>query len=109
MDGPDLFARPMRRVETPAARRSDPESSHEAAEQMVRSGRRQAHVAVVVRAVRENPGLTSYELALVCGLERHEVARRTADAETAGEIEKGPVRRQANGRSAVTWFARSGG
>lgn len=94
-----------RRIETPAARSSDPQSSHEAAEHVTSSGMRQRHIEIVIRAVREHPGLTSLELADVCGLERHEVARRTADAETSGAIRKGPPRRQSNGRSAVTWEA----
>jgi len=94
-----------KRIETPAARRGDPSTSHEAAEHVTTSGVRQRHVEIVIRAVRQHPGLTSLELADVCGLERHEVARRTADAETAGSIRKGPVKRQANGRSAVTWEA----
>ena len=92
-------------VQTPAARSSDPASSHEAAEHVTATGTRQRHVEIVVRAVRANPGLTSLELSPLCGLERHEVARRTADAETAGAIRKGPMKRQSNGRSAVTWLA----
>ena len=103
----DGFANALgfRRVETPAARNSDPESSQEAAEHVTSPGIRQNHVEIVIRAVREHPGLTSLELAPICRLERHEVARRTADAETAGAIRKGPMKRQANGRSAVTWEA----
>lgn len=96
----------VRRIETPAARFSDPITSHEAAEHVTSTGQRQRHLSIVVAAVREHPGLTSLELADVCGLERHEVARRTADAETTGAIFKGPVKRQTNGRSAVTWYAR---
>ena len=95
----------VRRIQTPAARRSDPDTSHEAAEHVTRSGARQRHIEIVIAAVRAHPGLTSLELADVCGLERHEVARRTADAEASGAIRKGPVKRQANGRSAVTWEA----
>jgi len=92
------------RIETPAARRGDPSTSHEAAEHVTASGARQRHIAIVIDAVRRHPGRTSMELAPLCGLERHEVARRTADAETTGAIRKGAARRQANGRSAVTWW-----
>ena len=93
-----------KRIETPAARSGDPPTSHEAAEHVTASGARQRHLAIVIDAVRRHPGRTSMELAPLCGLERHEVARRTADAETTGAIRKGSVRRQANGRSAVTWW-----
>lgn len=100
------FAQPGGRiVATPAARATDPLTSHLAADEITASGTRQRHVEIVIAAVRANKGLTSLELADVCGLERHEVARRTSDAETAGAIRKGPVKRQANGRSAVTWEA----
>jgi hypothetical protein len=90
-------------VHTPAARNTDPITSHLAAEHVTKTGTRQNHVETVIRTVRSNPGLTSFELAAHCGLERHEVAR-TTDAETAGAIHKGSIKRQANGRSAVTWW-----
>lgn len=101
----DFQAPVVRVISTPAARASDPATSHEAADHVTTTGTRQRHVEIVIRAVSANPGLTSLELAEVCGLERHEVARRTADAETAGAIRKGPAKRQTNGRSAVTWEA----
>lgn len=100
----DFMFPPLRRVSTPVARVTDVSSSHEAAEHVTSSGARQRHVAIVVGAVRAHPGLTSAELAPLCGLDRVETARRTSDAETAGAIRKGPMKRQANGRSAVTWF-----
>lgn len=86
------------------ARSTDPHTSHAAAEHVTATGMRQRHIDVVVRAVRNHEGLTSAELAEVCGLERHEVARRTADAEADGRIMKGAAKRQGNGRSAVTWW-----
>lgn len=89
---------------SPAARTTDPRTSHAAAEHVTASGMRQRHIDIVVRAVSQFEGLTSAELAFVCGLERHEAARRTADAEANGLIRKGATKRQANGRSAVTWW-----
>lgn len=89
---------------SPAARTTDPRTSHAAAEHVTASGMRQRHIDIVVRAVRKHKGLTSAELSEVCGLERHEVARRTADAEADGLIMKGAAKRQANGRRAVTWW-----
>lgn len=90
----------------PAARALDPETSRLAADEHTASGKRGRHVGVVIDAVRRWPGRTSAELAPLCGLERHEVARRTADAEQAGAIRKGLARRcETSGRQAVTWWA----
>lgn len=94
-----------RRIETPAARATDPQSSHAAADLVTSTGTRQNHIAIVIEAVRAHPGRTSAELTRYTGLERHEVARRTSDAETAGAIHKGAIRRcDVSGRSAVTWW-----
>lgn len=88
-----------------AARVSDPVTSHLAAAEHTDSGKRGRHIGIVIDAVRRHPGKTSAELAPICGLERHEVARRTADAEHAGAIRKGQSRRcDTSGRSAVTWW-----
>lgn len=95
----------FRRVETPVARATDVSSSHEAAEYITSTGARQRHIEAVICAVREHPGLTSAELAPLCKLDRVETARRTSDAETAGAIRKGEMRRQPhNNRPAVTWW-----
>lgn len=102
----DLFPRrtPIRRVETPAARATDPQSSHAAADLVTLTGTRHNHMGLVIDAVRRFPGLTSAELTPHTGLERHEVARRTSDAETAGAIVKGELRKcSLSGRLAVVW------
>jgi hypothetical protein len=86
------------------ARTTDPDTSHQAAERTVASGRRDDHVTRVVAAIRSHPGRTSAELAQITGLERHEAARRTADAEHAGRVRKGPARKcRVSGRAAITW------
>lgn len=93
------------RVETPAARSTDDLSSHLAAEEVTRSGARQRHLEIVAAAVRKHPGMTSAELTVVCGLERHETARRLPDAVTAGLVKKGDLRAcTRSGRLAVTWW-----
>lgn len=87
------------------ARRSDPTTSIEAARRVIASGSQDDHVGRIVRAVRARPGRTSAELAQLTGLERHEAARRTADAEHQGSIHKGAPRVcSVGGRSAVTWW-----
>ncbi len=88
------------------ARRSDPDTSHAAAQRVTRSGSRADHLTRVVEAVRSHPGKTSAELAQITGLERHEAARRTSDGEREGFLRKGPSRKcSVSGRAAVCWWA----
>ena len=95
----------LRDIRYPAARTSDPSSSHDAAERVTDSGKRNANVVTVVDCVSKYPSNTSGEIARLCGLERHEAARRTADAEHAGAVKKGEQRVCAlSGRKAVTWW-----
>jgi hypothetical protein len=86
-------------------RSTDPDTSRQAAEMVTAIGARADHVGRIIRAVRVHPGRTSAELAQLTGLERHEAARRTADAEHQGSIHKGAPRVcSVGGRSAVTWW-----
>lgn len=95
----------MNHALSPAARVSDPVTSHLAADDHTASGKRGRHIGIVIDAVHRHPGKTSAELSPLCGLERHEVARRTADAQECGAIRKGAIRRcNTSGRSAVTWW-----
>lgn len=90
---------------TAYARSADPHTSHLAAAEHRASGRQATNLLIVARAVRRHPGRTSAELAELCELERHEVARRTADAEHRGMIRKGEPRRCCTSeRLAVTWW-----
>ena len=90
----------------PIARSSDPITSHIAASDVTGSGVRGCHMATIIDTVRRAPGRTSAELAIICGLERHEAARRTSDAEKVGAIRKGdPVKCTVSGRLAVTWWS----
>lgn len=92
------------RVETPAARRTDPESSHRAAEEITASGKRAAQLALVIAAVRRFPGRTSMELAGLTGLDRYLLARRLPEAVTAGAVAKGAQRLcLRSDRLALTW------
>lgn len=78
------------RIATPAARCTDPESSHEAAEEHTRSGKRHTQRQLVAAAVRANPGMTASELAKRCDLDRHMVSKRTAESRTAGDVRNTP-------------------
>lgn len=104
----DLFAAnvvPMRRVETPAARKTDPVTSHLAAEYHTRSGDRARQQAQTAEAVRLHPGHTSQELAQLTGLDRYMLARRLPECVTAGRVTKGSTQRcSVTGRLALTWW-----
>ena len=102
----DLFAqRPSRSVRTPAARRTDPESSHRAALHITRTGKRGAQQDQAIAAVRQFPGCTSFELAMRTHLDRYMLARRASECEAAGRIRRGELRRcSVSGRTALTWW-----
>lgn len=82
----------------PRARRTDPLSSHAAADRAERSGSIGRQAARVLEALRATPGLTSGELAARHGLDRYMVARRCPDLERAGK-----VRRIEYGAREVRW------
>lgn len=102
----DLFTQPQwKSVLTPAARRTDPESSHAAAAHMQRTGKRVAQQDRATAAVRAFPGRTSFELALCTDLDRYMLARRLPECETAGRVRRGPMRAcTVTGRLAMEWL-----
>ena len=69
----DCFA-PM--TDTPRARRSDPETSHIAADRIKASGVLGKQQAAVLEAVRRYPGSTAVEIAKLAGIDRYAVSRR---------------------------------
>jgi hypothetical protein len=90
----------------PIARKTDPDSSHLAAEEVTVSGRRDAQKEIVLVAVKKYIGATSAELAAHYGFDRYMVARRLPDLEKDGDVAKGQELRvcQISGRKAVTWW-----
>ncbi len=102
----DLFARrPSRAVHTPAARRTDPQSSHAAARHITRTGKRGAQQDQAAAAVRQYPAHTSFELALLTDLDRYMLARRLPECETGGRVRRGVMRRcTVTGRLAMEWL-----
>lgn len=106
------FARPgwpvetnARVVHTPAARNSDPVTSHQAADHITRSGKRGQQQAQAIAAVKAFPGLTSFELAMRTDIDRYVMARRLPECVTAGAVRKGPARTcSITGRQALTWW-----
>ena len=119
-----------RNIQTPAARASDPSTSHAAADAMTRSGLRRHHQDIVTAAVHLSPGSTSAELAEYCErhalriaqrafgakmpraaqisaciLDRSQIARRLPEAETGETIRRGEARKCAiKGRKSLTWW-----
>lgn len=88
------------------ARSSDPVSSHDAAAEVVESGRHETQCAAVLAAVTRWPGLTSRELAARMGIDRYTVARRLPTLRDRGQVVQRGTRRCSVGRrSAVTWEA----
>ena len=82
----------MMNIQTPAARANDPISSHLAADEINQSGSRHAQGQRVIAAMIEayksgritrSRGITTKELSVYYGLDRHMVARRMSDLETA--------------------------
>ena len=84
----------------PAARRTDPASSHDAAERVRKTGAASRQRERVIDLVYMHPGKTSKELAELCqDLDRYQIARRLPEAEKAGE-----VKRKAAGRNECRWY-----
>lgn len=92
-------------VHTPAARNSDPSSSHYAADYMDASGKRAHQQHRAYAAVKAHPGKTSMELHTLTEICRFELARRLPECETGKLVRKGATRVcTISGRKAVTWW-----
>ena len=87
------------------ARRTDPISSAMADADQHASGRRDRNLDIVLRLLAAHPNHTSRELSVLSGLDRHEVARRTADLKRKGLAEHTAKPRpdRSGGRAAVAW------
>ena len=89
---------------TASARRTDPPSSHEAAQRVEASGAAATQRERVLALVRAYPGCTSAELA-GDGLDRYQLARRLPELEAGGFVRKGPLATcRVMGTRAVSWW-----
>lgn len=96
----------MYAIQTPAARSTDPHSSHEADEQMNASGKKALQQRIAVAAVEKHPGKTSLEIARATGQCRFMLARRLPEVEAAGLVRRGQERTcSVSKRRACTWYA----
>lgn len=91
----------------PIARWRDPLGAHLAAVEQDESGRRDGHAALVLDAIRRQPGLTYRELWQMLGgqiAEPVEVQRRLSDLQNEGYVCKSGKRPcRVTGRMASTW------
>lgn len=98
------FARIMR-VETPASRATDPDTSRTAEKKITAGGKRGSHQRTLYEAVLAAPGLTSRQYSQRTGIEYHEVARRLPEVRTAQLIRNGhAVKCPISGNEATTWW-----
>jgi len=91
------------------SRRSDPGSSHEAAQHMISSGKIDKYVSIIAKASDLHPGTTGRELAVFTkesdGLDYESLHKRLADAERSGLIYRGRQRVcSVTGRKATEWW-----
>jgi len=92
-------------AETPRARRTDPSTSHSAAERMRVSGALGKQAAAVLEAVKTWPGFTAVEISQRAQIDRHAVSRRLPDLVARGMVRRGPpIVCSVNGRPQSTWF-----
>jgi hypothetical protein len=90
------------------ARRTDPQSSHAAAKEVIESGLVAGQMAQLLTWLRgQTEPFTSLEISHLSGMCRYTCARRLPSLEKAGLVSRGPARicRQ-GGRLAITWKAR---
>ncbi len=93
-------------ADTPIARATDLETSHEAAANVTKSGSKAAHMALMLAATVANPGSTSGELAVIAGLERHEASRRLSDLHNAAKVFRDEKRTcEQMGTMQMRWYA----
>ena len=85
------------------ARETDPVTSHEAAAEVVASGRQRTHAAVVLELVRAHPGQTAGKYGELSTYGHHEAQRRLSDLKREGQVVQGK-RADWNGHSQVTWW-----
>lgn len=86
------------------ARRTDPITSHEAAEEVESSGRAASQRHRCFLEVWKKPGCTAAEIAQAANLERHIPSRRLPELRQAGQIRNGQERIcNVTGNLSMTW------
>ena len=94
----------VNRQSHPIARQTDPPSSHAAAQEMERTGRRAGQSEAVLEMVKRHPRRTALELSRLSRLDRYTVSRRLPELERRGLVRRGLIRDcTVNGRPMLTW------
>lgn len=87
-------------------RAHDPETSREAAFDIVATGTAARMERLALRYITENLGRTARELEVIAGVENGQIRKRLATLRRKGKIANGENRRcNISGRNAQTWFA----
>jgi hypothetical protein len=81
-------------VDAPAARNTDPETSHHALARLQANGTRASDQKRVLEKVLALPGLTYLELAVQTGLDKHTVMKRLNDLQGKGKRPSAPLVRK---------------
>lgn len=113
---PTLFDLPPVAIDPPAVHTNDPMTSYEALRKHEAQGKRGRHQSLVLRLIRDHPGLTACELWEVASdairaelHELQEVRRRCTDLLARGEIVQGAPRHcRVRGSRQVTWIVAGG-
>ena len=88
-----------------SARRTDPATSLEAARKLERVGKAHTQRMNCVRAVREHPGKTAYEIARILGCDGIIPGKRLPEARKLGFVKNGTPRVcEVRGSKAMTWW-----
>lgn len=86
------------------AKNTDPDTSHDAARHVVRTGLAAVQQDQTVAAVRKYPGHTALEIATKLGIDRYMLGRRLSECEKAGRVLRGPAKTcSVSERRAHTW------
>jgi predicted HTH transcriptional regulator len=95
-----LFCTPNAFCEVPHSRSKDPLSSFKTGDRHHLSGKAESHRKLILEYMRDKAPMTSKQIALEMGMDRHEVARRLPEMER-----KGQVMRQDRGKEDTLWMA----
>lgn len=91
----------------PIARNTDPWTSHAAAREITRSGRRQTIRERVLETVRQRPGLTAGEIGELVGVQ--DAWKRVSELVRDGEAVYGAAREWRGNRQRTVWPVREQG
>jgi len=88
-----------------ATRRSHPVTSHVAEDEITKSGKREKHCQIILKALRLHNGSTSAELARFTSLTKEQVHKRMNDLVEHNLIEHGDKRVcDVKGSLCITWW-----